>query len=114
MIRLFVAILLPDDLKKKLADLISQLRPLAGGIKWVEPENLHLTLKFIGERSETDVAPIASAVGSALGGRNKFDVQIVGCGGFPNLRSPKVIWVGMENAGPAIDMAAQIDPSRPI
>jgi len=109
MIRLFVAMLLPDDLKKKLAILISDLRPLAGGIKWVEPENLHLTLKFIGERPETDVDSITRAVGLALASRKKFEVQIKGCGGFPNLRNPKVIWVGMENAGPTIEMAAQID-----
>jgi RNA 2',3'-cyclic 3'-phosphodiesterase len=109
MIRLFVALLLPDDLKKKLADLISQLRPLAGGIKWVEPENLHLTLKFIGERPETDVAPIIAAIEAAIVGRKGFDVPIKGCGGFPNLRNPRVIWVGMENADPAVEMAAQID-----
>lgn len=109
MIRLFVALLLPDDLKKKLAVLISQLRPLAGGIKWVEPENLHLTLKFIGERPETDVAPITAAIETAIGDRKSFDVHITGCGGFPNLRNPRVIWVGMENAEPAIEMAARID-----
>jgi 2'-5' RNA ligase len=109
LVRLFVALIFPDEIKAALGRLIDDLRPRGQGIKWVESHNIHLTLKFIGEISEKKVERIGQAVGEVLDGRAKFEGRIVGCGGFPNLNRPRVLWVGLEGADPAIDIAKQLN-----
>lgn len=111
MVRLFVALLLPDEIKSAMGKFIAELKPLSVGVKWVETENLHLTLKFIGETSEKNVASISETIGKAISGSARFDVHIAECGGFPNLRNAKVLWVGMNGADPAAEMAIQIEQS---
>ena len=108
-VRLFVALLFPGQIKKALGDLIDDLRPRGDGIKWVEPKNIHLTLKFIGEVPEKKVTPIINALQSVLQGREKFEGRVAACGGFPNLRNPRVLWVGLQGAEAAIEMADQIN-----
>lgn len=109
MVRLFVALLFPERIKNALGELIDDLRPHAQGIKWVEPKNIHLTLKFIGEVPEKKVDTICGALETVLAGQKKFEGQIAGCGGFPNLRNPRVLWVGLSGADPAVEMAREID-----
>ncbi len=109
MVRLFVALIFPDEIKAALGRLIYDLLPKSQGIKWVEPHNIHLTLKFIGEISEKKVERIIDAIGDVLTGRAKFEGHIAGCGGFPNLKQPRVLWVGLGGAEPAIDIAKQLN-----
>lgn len=109
MVRLFIALILPDEIKRKLGTLIDDLRPRTATIRWVVSQNMHLTLKFIGERPEKDIEPIAAAIEEAVKGRGKFNVRVKKCGGFPNLRNPRVLWVGIEGAEPAIEMAREIN-----
>ncbi len=108
-VRLFIALLFSGQIKEALGDLIDDLRPRGEGIKWVEAKNIHLTLKFIGEVPEKKIKLIGDATQSVLEGRKKFEGQVVGCGGFPNLRNPRVLWVGLKGAEPAIEIAQQID-----
>jgi 2'-5' RNA ligase len=109
LVRLFVALTFPDEVKAALGRLIDDLRPKSRGIKWVEPHNIHLTLKFIGEISENKVERIGQAIDEVLAGRAGFEGRVVGCGGFPNLKRPRVLWVGLEGAEPAIEIAKQIN-----
>lgn len=109
MVRLFIALIFPDEIKAALGRLIDELRPMGRGIKWVEPHNIHLTLKFIGEISEKKVDPIIDAVGDVLAGRAGFEGHIAGCGGFPNLKRPRVLWVGLNGADPAVDIAKKLN-----
>lgn len=109
MVRLFVALLFPDEIKAALGRLIDELRPMGAGVKWVEPHNIHLTLKFIGEISEKKVERITGAVGDVLAGRAAFEGHVAGCGGFPHLKRPRVLWVGLGGADPAIDIAKQLN-----
>jgi 2'-5' RNA ligase len=109
MVRLFVALIFPDEIKAALGSLIEDLRPRGQGIKWVEPHNIHLTLKFIGEISEKKVDRIIDAIGEVLTGRAKFEGHIARCGSFPNLRRPRVLWVGLDGAAPAVEMAKQLN-----
>lgn len=109
MVRLFIAFLLPESLKARLGDLISELKPLASGIKWVNPTNLHLTLKFIGEVPEEAVLSIGDALSSAVREKAKYEVRVKECGGFPNLRNPRVLWVGLSGINRDFKIASEID-----
>jgi len=111
MLRLFIALLLPEEAKNYLSELLADLKPRGRGVKWVNPHNLHLTLKFIGDRPQKDVDIISDKLSSAIAGQSKFSIVFKGCGGFPNLHSPRVLWVGLDGAQPAVDMAAKIDKS---
>ncbi len=109
MVRLFVALIFPDAIKAALGGLIDDLRPRGQGIKWVESHNIHLTLKFIGEISAKKVDRIIDAVGEVVAGQAKFEGHVVGCGGFPHLKRPRVLWVGLKGAGPAIEIAKKLN-----
>jgi 2'-5' RNA ligase len=109
MLRLFIALLFPERIKNELGKLIEDLRPRGQGIKWVEPENIHLTLKFIGEVRENKVDRISQALEEVLAGKEKFEGRVTNCGGFPNLRNPRVLWVGLDGAEPAVTMAKEIN-----
>ncbi|MHA1107518.1 MAG: RNA 2',3'-cyclic phosphodiesterase [Alphaproteobacteria bacterium] len=90
MIRLFVAIELPEDIRRRLAS-------MAGGIpsaRWVSEENLHLTLRFIGEVPEDRLDGICAAL-AAVGGA-PFDLTVSGTGHFESRRRVRVLWAGIE------------------
>ncbi|MFH1699487.1 MAG: RNA 2',3'-cyclic phosphodiesterase [Candidatus Zixiibacteriota bacterium] len=109
MLRLFIALHLPGQIKEELGKVLTDLRPLAEGIKWVEPENMHLTLKFLGDTEKDIVEGIAGAITHALTGRNAFKAKLTGCGGFPNIYNPRVIWAGLDESGFAVEMANSIN-----
>jgi 2'-5' RNA ligase len=88
--RLFVAINLPDKIKKELADLGQGLRGF-GLIKPVEEGDIHLTLKFLGDAKPEDVVPNLGRVE-----HKKFDISLKGLGAFPSLNYIKVVWAGCE------------------
>jgi len=109
MVRLFIALHIPENIKNELGRLIGDLKSYADGIKWVAPHNMHLTLKFIGETEKNNIDPICHKLDSILSGQPKFEVAVEGLGGFPHLRNPRVLWVGLNNCRPAIEMASRID-----
>lgn len=109
MVRLFIALLLPDEIKGKMGDLINDLSSRTRAIRWVAAHNIHLTLKFIGERPENDVESIANIVEEITRGRSKVEVHVRACGGFPNLNHPRVIWVGLEGTDPAAEMSSLLN-----
>jgi RNA 2',3'-cyclic 3'-phosphodiesterase len=82
--RLFVAIDLPTDVRVALANWISGNKPAAAGYKWVAAENLHVTLKFIGERPDIDIAPISQALGRTVFPA-PIELEVSGVGSFPNV-----------------------------
>lgn len=94
-IRTFIALELPSELQKALAGLQGTLRSRTDCMRWVKPENIHLTLKFLGPTEEGLVDPISTILANLCKGVAPFRTQIAGLGAFPNARNPKVIWVGM-------------------
>ena len=94
-IRTFIALELPQELKKALADLQAELRSRTDCVRWVKPEQIHLTLKFLGPTEEGLVEPVARILSNLAQGVTPFRTQIAGLGAFPNSRNPKIIWVGM-------------------
>jgi len=93
--RTFIAIELPKEIKDSLAKLQNQLNESGADVKWVEPQNLHLTLKFLGERDEKKVKQIAQVIEKIAQGKGSFQARIASLGAFPGIKSPRVIWVGI-------------------
>jgi len=95
-IRAFIAIELPQRVKDELARLEEELR--AGRetfVKWVAPGGIHLTLKFLGNVAGERVHAISDAIAGVASGTSPFGLRIEGVGAFPNLRAPRVVWVGV-------------------
>lgn len=96
--RLFVALNLPAAERERLHGEVCRLRERAFPVRWVGPAQLHLTLKFLGDVPDEREAEIAGAVEGAARTGRPFDLVLGGVGGFPHLRRPRVVWVGVEAA----------------
>ncbi len=94
-IRTFISVVLSDEIKGKLGEVIESLRETDAGVRYVKPENAHLTLRFLGYVNESKVEDIKIALGTALQGIKPFDVSFLGIGAFPNVNVPKVVWAGI-------------------
>jgi 2'-5' RNA ligase len=95
-IRAFIAIEMSDAVRSDLSSLQGGLRPHQHPyVKWVDPKGIHLTLKFLGNIGQNQVADIEEAISQASQGVSPFQLQLGGLGAFPNLRRPRVIWVAM-------------------
>jgi 2'-5' RNA ligase len=107
-VRLFVALEIPTAVRENLAALIRELRAIAPQAKWVRAENLHVTLKFIGEVSDTKLEAIRTALG---GVRSNLPVTLEfrGLGFFPNEKHPRVFWAGIEASTSLKALAADIE-----
>lgn len=98
--RLFVAVNLPDGVRREIWEAATPLRELGAPVRWVPPDALHITLKFLGEVAPGREREIASAVESGVGGARRFALELGGFGAFPAPARPRVVWVGCEAAPP--------------
>jgi len=94
-VRTFVAIRLPGDVQRAVADLQDRIHVPGVRVKWVEPENFHLTLKFLGDVPEDRLDRVFGAVEKGCEGQEAFAMSLEGVGAFPNLRRPRVVWIGL-------------------
>jgi len=95
-IRSFIAIELPDELKLGLDQLETRLKSgQQPWVKWVDPNSIHLTLKFLGNIALDKVGEITRAVEEAAQGISPFQLEVSGLGVFPNLNRVQVAWVGI-------------------
>ena len=95
-IRSFIAIELPEDLKLSLTRLQERLKSESRApVKWVNPNNMHLTLKFLGNIDAGVTGKITSALEEAVRGTRPFHLEIKGLGVFPNPRRVNIVWVGI-------------------
>ncbi len=92
--RVFIAIDLPNEIRKPLKELQRELRPLTHSARWVAPESIHITLKFLGEVPEKRIEQVDGAMGGLTW--KPFTISVHGVGFFPEARSPRVFWAGME------------------
>ena len=96
-IRTFIAIELNESMRAELASVQSKLKGSGADIKWVEPENIHLTLKFLGATEKNRIDAIKNILDSTTGQIKPFNISLSSLGAFPDLNSPRVIWVGIED-----------------
>lgn len=94
-LRTFIAIELEPEVRDALSRLQEKFKQSTpdGAVKWVNPDSIHLTLKFLGDTPVSRVSKVANAVAEAREGLSAFDLSIEGRGCFPNYRRPRVIWV---------------------
>ena len=95
MIRSFLAIELPEAIRKRIEEVQKDLRSSKSDVRWVSPEKIHLTLKFFGNVEESRVDTITKSIGPLVGGTRHFSLEVRGMGAFPNVRNPRVIWMGL-------------------
>ena len=96
-IRTFIAIELPSDVKTTLNRLQIDLGANKNNsVKWVNPESIHLTLKFLGNVDTEAIPKISTAITIAVKNAKPFSLSLSELGAFPNTRSPRVIWVGLK------------------
>lgn len=95
--RLFVALELPAEVRERLGELQRELRRQGlGHLRWVRPEGIHLTLKFLGETPVSRLAAIADALKEAVKGVPPLELGLGPAGAFGDRRGPRVLWVGLE------------------
>jgi 2'-5' RNA ligase len=95
-VRCFIAIELPDQVKRDLRELQAQLRAASQApAKWVDPNNIHLTLKFLGNVAAGRINEIAQAITEAVRGTSPFSIEVRELGVFPNPRRVQIVWVGV-------------------
>lgn len=93
--RLFLAIELPEVERNAIYAATAPMRAAAGDVAWVTEERLHLTLKFLGEQPEGAIARLTEALAPIGRAHAPVVLQLGGLGAFPNLRAPRVVWLGV-------------------
>jgi len=110
MIRLFIALPLPGPVEEELDRLIASLKPLTRAVRWVPAQNIHLTARFLGDTDEKLVPKIIKSIDTVASEHAAFDTVLDRVGGFPQLKRPRVIWVGgPEPLEPAAGIARQLE-----
>jgi 2'-5' RNA ligase len=107
-IRAFIAVDLDDPVIEKICNVVEILKSRITEIRWLRKENLHLTLKFLGNIAESQVEPIAAALRHPLGLFSPCTISAKGLGVFPDFRRPKILWVGL-TGDQLVQLAAEIE-----
>src|SRR5215470_18274609 len=105
--RLFIALDIDDAIREHLARFVEGVRNFAPDARWVKPESLHVTLKFIGEQPEPGVEQIKQALSTTIG--EAAPIEFRGFGFFPTPKSARVFWIGMETGPQLATLAGRID-----
>lgn len=95
-VRAFVALELPAGLRSAIERLSAELRPRLAGLRWVRPEGVHLTLRFLGDASPSQVERLRESLGPAAARCPRTEVAVGDLGLFPERGSPRVLWLGLE------------------
>jgi len=107
-VRSFVAITLAGDGRTAVEALLKRLQAEATGIAWTKPENLHITLKFLGLVTPERLEALGTSLAAVAAGQTAFALDVRGIGGFPSLARPRAFWVGVES--PSLgSLAAAVD-----
>lgn len=103
-IRAFVALDLPAPTRQRLAELGAALRPRVPDLRWVDPRNVHLTLRFLGDASPRALRVVEERLRAAGAACPPLEAPVRGLGVFPDRGSPRVLWLGVDLPAPALDL----------
>jgi 2'-5' RNA ligase len=104
-VRLFVALNIPDEVRQRIdAEVLAPLRDRLPKVRWVRPEMLHVTLAFLGERSEAEAREAHLVVQEVASARRPVRATLTGLGAFPDAARPRVLWLGLADPGPVRDL----------
>jgi RNA 2',3'-cyclic 3'-phosphodiesterase len=102
--RLFLAVPLPEEVRTLIADLIADLSGEGWPVRWVQPENAHLTLHFLGEVDRERAELVRLALPAAVAAHEPFALRTAALGVFPNFRHPRVLWLGLHGPAHRLEM----------
>jgi 2'-5' RNA ligase len=105
--RIFVGMDIDEEIWGRIAEFVREVRGFAPDVRWVAAESWHVTLKFIGEKSDAGVAEIEKALGSIAA--EPFEISFRGHGFFPTVKAARVFWVGIEAGEGLASLARAVD-----
>jgi RNA 2',3'-cyclic 3'-phosphodiesterase len=105
--RLFVALDIDENIREKIVRFLDGVREFAPDARWVRPESLHVTLKFIGEVPDDKVEGIKASLSTIS--TEQVEMEIAGYGFFPSARAPRVFWIGIEADSKLAELASQVE-----
>ncbi len=109
-IRSFIAIEIPEVLRQKIGEFLRELRSSGADVKWVRPEGIHFTLKFLGAADREALETLSLALRPVVKEFAPFELKAQGVGCFPSLRNPRVVWAGLiEETGAASRLQREIE-----
>lgn len=106
--RTFIAVALDAEVRRALEDCQARMRQAGARLRWVRPEHLHVTLRFLGEIPLAQVARATVAAREAAAAVEPFEIRLGGLGVFPNPRRPQVVWVGTREGAEALERLAAV------
>jgi 2'-5' RNA ligase len=106
--RTFIAIELPDHVKKSMGQLSERLKNAKVAASWTRPEQIHLTLRFLGDVDEPRIEILTGMLREEYKGLKPFKLFVAGAGAFPNAHRPNVIWAGLRGVPEALQQAQSI------
>jgi 2'-5' RNA ligase len=101
--RCFVGLELPAEVQAAAGEVLRELKRSGADLKWVRPENLHVTLKFLGEVEDGRTQEICQAIEAACAGQPALELSLAEAGAFPSPQRPQVVWLGL--AGQVAELA---------
>jgi 2'-5' RNA ligase len=95
-IRTFIAVNASRRINENLGQVIERLARTGADYKWVEPENLHLTLQFLGDLPDREIPQFCKEVKQSIQHHAPFEMSLAGLGAFPSAEQPRIIWAGVD------------------
>jgi 2'-5' RNA ligase len=109
-IRTFIAVDLGPEVRRAVRPMLERLERATGEVKWLDADNLHLTLKFLGDVEDAEIYRVCRQVQEAAADVAPFRVTCRGTGAFPNLQRPRTIWLGIDDAaGQLTNLQARVE-----
>lgn len=109
--RLFIALNIPDSIKKYINDYVKTIKPIIDGVKWEGEEKYHITLKFLEHVAQKDITDVENILKSLTSSFYPFELSIKSFGGFPNLKNPRVLIIDMSQNQELDEMKEHIEKS---
>ncbi|MEK6223612.1 MAG: RNA 2',3'-cyclic phosphodiesterase [Thermodesulfobacteriales bacterium] len=106
---MFIAALIPQDIRTKLTNYINTLKHNIDGVKWEESDKLHVTLKFLGDVDESKVDEISNMLDKLVHSYSPFKLELSDFGGFPDLKYPRVLYVGLSGNSELSKFHSELD-----
>jgi len=109
-IRAFIALELSDVLKRHISGYIAILDKKNDRIRWVRPEGMHITLKFLGDIDQKMIGPISTRLDEIMRGYDVLSLEAAGFGAFPSINKARVVWLGLKGDTDSLsDIAVSVD-----